>query len=44
MNSQQQKIVSLSKTVVFERIVVYVSYYIESLSEYAQKSGGSEKA
>ena len=35
---------SLQKYAVLERIVVYVSYYSEVLSEYAKKSGGSEKS
>ena len=39
-DSQQQRIVSLSKNMaVLERIIVYVSYYSEVLSEYAKKSG-----
>ena len=42
INSQQQKIISLSKNMLFSRELLYVSYYSEVLSEFCKKSGGSE--
>ena len=42
--SATKNCLSLQKYAAFERTVVYISYYSEVLSEYAEKSGGAEKS